>query len=1149
VLPQGAEFLTGLASSRAAPGERRRPAQRGLSLRSFLLGIPLACLVFALLLVGFGGLVRPDLSVAPLPPSATEVSAAQQTRETSFDPSRPDTLPRYEKPVEAAQDFAGPAPGFEGPAQRLEPSWLPKGESPILAEWVKEGKLPPVADRVGPQPVVLDGASGAGPGGSSVGKYGGTWLRAATSTFDVFMVEFRIGYPSLFRWSPLGYPIVPHLALSVDESPDRKEYVVHLRPGVRWSDGVPFGADDIVFWWKYDETDTILGDGAPPPWLTAGTGQTRLEKIDDLTFKVSFDEPFGNFLEAMAANSFVMTRFPKHYFEKYHPATADKAFLAQEMKALGISSNLSLWHDRLMRWDNPECPRLWPWIPRSSSEAAPFIYTRNPYYFAVDPQGNQLPYIDRLQFDLKTAQMLPLTFSNGEVTMQGRHVSYDNYTELMSRQQEAHYRLLHWYPATRSMWVIDPNLNRYVDAEHPALAKKAKLLSDKRFRQALSLAIDRGAIIRSRFDDTVRASQVEPGRESPFHSEKLANAFIEHDPARANALLDELGLSHRDIDGLRTFEDGSSMTFYLTFTAFPGIGPAEFVVDDWREVGLRVIAKEQSRTLFQQKRDSSDFDMAAWVSESDYFPMIEPRQFAPPDSEALYATNWGRWFSRGGFFGSPKALEQKNSYGPPLDHPMYAAYRSLVEARQLGTLEERVARFREATDIAAENLWTINIAEPTPFLVVVADDLRNVPKNAIYSGATRTPANAGLETYFFEHPAHAADAATRDAVEHIIPLPRPNADTPVAAAALDPSQRLSKLIRYSLLGIVGLFLLLLAVRHPFVARRIVILIPTLAIISVVVFAAIELPPGDYLSSRIIALSQNGDSNAMTQVEELRQRFHFDDPVWQRYLRWMGANWFVTRNNDDLGLLQGFLGRSMETNRPVNDLVGDRIVLTVVISLATILFTWFVAIPIGIYSAVRKYSLGDYFFTFIGFLGMSVPPFLLALVLMVLAGVSGLFSPEFAAQTSWTTGKVIDLLKHVWIPVVVMGVSGTAGLTRVLRANLLDELGKPYVTSARARGVRPLKLLFKYPVRVALNPFVSGIGGLFPQLVSGGAIVGIVLSLPIVGPLQIEALVNEDTYLAGSMLMVLSLLSVFGTLVADVLLLWLDPRIRYEKGVA
>jgi ABC-type dipeptide/oligopeptide/nickel transport system permease component len=209
-------------------------------------------------------------------------------------------------------------------------------------------------------------------------------------------------------------------------------------------------------------------------------------------------------------------------------------------------------------------------------------------------------------------------------------------------------------------------------------------------------------------------------------------------------------------------------------------------------------------------------------------------------------------------------------------------------------------------------------------------------------------------------------------------------------------------------------------------------------------------------------------------------------------------------------------------------------------------TWALALPIGIYSAVRQYSLGDYFFTFVAFVGMSVPPFLLALVLMVVAGVSGLFSPEFAAQPDWTLAKLRDLLGHVWVPIVVLGVAGTASLARVMRANLLDELKKPYVITARARGVRPLRLLLKYPVRVALNPFVSGIGQLFPQLVSGGAVVAIVLSLPTVGPLQVEALLNEDAYLAGSMLMVLSVLSVLGTLVADLLLLWLDPRNRYEK---
>lgn len=1109
--------------------QRRVYSGARLWLGALFFGVPLASAAFVALLLALGALVRPDLQNKPHPRLAAEVAEAERARNVSFNPNDLNALPRIERPVDVSLGHAA--------------AWWPKGESPLFRELVAEGKLPPVIDRTGPQPVVLDGGS--------IGKYGGTWLRAATSAYDVFMVEFRFGYASLFRWSPLGYPIVPHLGLGVDASADSKTFTIHLRPGVRWSDGHAFGADDILFWWHYWEVDTTLGDGEPPPWLVSGKGKTRVDKIDDLTVRISFDEPFGNFMEAMAANSYYMTRYPKHYLEKYHPRSADPAFLARELEAFGLSSPYTLFEEKLWRFDNPECPRLWPWVPRTYTNSPPYVYVRNPYYFAVDPAGNQLPYIDRVQFDVKSSQMLPLSFMNGEVTMQGRHVSYDNYTELSSRQKEAGYRLLHWYPASRSSWLIHPNQNRLVDPQRPSTANKAQLLADKRFRQALSLAINRPAIIKARFDNQVRPSQVEPGAESPFHHARLGQAFIEYDPGRANALLDELGLTGRDVDGLRTFADGSLMTFHLNFSAFPGLGPGEFVVDDWREVGVRVIAREQSRTLFQTKRDSADFDFFVWTSESDFFPMLEPRSFVPPDPEAFYATQWGRWFTRGGFYDSDAAKKVKNAVGPPKDHPMYASYVALVEARQKPTLEERVARFEEALNIAAENLWTINIAEAPPFLVVVNEDLRNVPANALNSHITRTPANAGIETYYFEHPPPAFDLADKAAIERVTPMTRSGASAPSepTASATYGGLGLGQLIRWCLAGIAALLLILMSVRHPFVARRILILVPTLLIVSVVVFAVIELPPGDYMTSRLLMFSENGDHSSLERIEELRKVFRFDDPIWKRYLTWMGVPWFWSFESTDLGLLQGFMGHSMESSRPVNDIVGDRIVLTVLISLATILFTWVVAIPIGVYSAVKQYSFGDYLFTFIGFLGMSVPPFLFALVLMVLAGVSGLFSPEYVAESTWTWGKVVDLTKHVWIPVVVMGISGTASLARVMRANLLDELRKPYVTTARARGVRPLRLLLKYPVRVALNPFVSGIGHLFPQLVSGGAIVGIVLSLPIVGPLQIEALFNEDTYLAGSMLMVLSLLSVFGTLVADLLLLWLDPRIRYDKGVA
>lgn len=1128
---------------------------RNTLLRVFRLirGVLVAGVGFGALLAIWAAWARPELATEVVPVTVSQIAAASATRDISFDPHAITSLPRVQVPVDYS--LGAPAQGTVGrnlsptsfPPPVRQPRWWPQRQSPLLDQLQAAGKLPPLSERIGPEPLVLDGGS--------VGKYGGTWLRVAPSSSDVFMFEFRLGYASLFRWSPLGKPIVPHLATSVDISEDRRQFIVHLRRGVRWSDGHPFTADDILFWWQYDEIDTTVGNGAPPPWLTSGNGKTHLEKLDDYSFLIRFDEPFGNFMESMATNSLFMTRYPKHYFEKYHPDLADPEFLKGELAALGLSSPFNLWRHKLHRYDNPEVPRLWPWVLQTYSPDVPFVFVRNPYYFAVDTEGNQLPYIDRMQFDGKTKQMLPLSFSNGDVSMQARHVSFDNYTELMSRRELGGYEIRHWYPAQRSDWVVYPSLNRVADPERPETVHKARLLSDKRFRQALSLAIDREAIIEAHYDGLVEPSQVEPGPESPFHHAGLRNAFIEHDPRRANALLDALGLVRRDADGMRSFPDGQPMTFYLMFCDFPGVGPAEFVVDDWRTVGLRVIAQERSRRLFEHKKNSGDFDLAVWTSSSDYFPLLEPALFAPGDKWGVNAVAWGRWFERGGFFGASTVDAVGNAYPPPPGHPMLDSYRALVEARQLGTEAEQVARFREALDIAADNIWAINIADSPPALVVVDSDLRNVPRLALNAASARTPANAGIETYYFEHPSHAADEETMEAIATVTPIPRTGTGTLAAGSTAASSSSsgsgadMASLVRWLLWGIVLAFIGLTALRHPFVVRRLLVLIPTLWVMSVAVFIVIQLPPGDYITAHMLDLAQTGDTNALEQIEELRRIFHFDEPVWKQYLRWMGVLWFQTFDAVDTGLLQGNLGRAMETNRSVNELVGDRVLLTVSISAGTIFLTWLLAIPIGIYSAVRQYSFFDYLFTFVGFVGMSVPPFLLALVLMVLAGVSGLFSPQFAAQPSWDMPKLIDLLRHIWVPIVVMGLSGTAGLARVMRANLLDELRKPYVTTARARGVRPLRLLLKYPVRVALNPFVSGIGQLFPQLISGGAIVAIVLSLPTVGPLQIHALLAEDTYLAGSMLMVLSLLSVFGTLVADLMLVWLDPRIRFEGRIA
>ncbi|MDH4051093.1 MAG: ABC transporter permease [Rubrivivax sp.] len=328
----------------------------------------------------------------------------------------------------------------------------------------------------------------------------------------------------------------------------------------------------------------------------------------------------------------------------------------------------------------------------------------------------------------------------------------------------------------------------------------------------------------------------------------------------------------------------------------------------------------------------------------------------------------------------------------------------------------------------------------------------------------------------------------------------------------------------------------------FVIRRLLMMIPTLIAISVIVFIIIQLPPGDYLESYIAELQSQGETVDLQKIAFLRQQFGLDQPMWEQYLRWVG------------GMFVGNFGYSFEYNLPVSQVIGDRLALTVLVSLVTVLFTWAVAFPIGVYSATHQYSWGDYGLTLLGFLGIAVPNFMLALVMMYLANVwfgtsiGGLMDPELIGK-AWDWTKIKSVLEHLWIPVIVIGTGGTAGMIRKLRANLLDELQKQYVVTGRAKGLPPGKLLRKYPLRVSLNFFVSDIGSLLPHVISGAEITAVVLSLPTTGPMLLSALKSQDMYLAGSFLMFLALLIVVGVLVSDLALAALDPRIRLEGGVA
>lgn len=322
----------------------------------------------------------------------------------------------------------------------------------------------------------------------------------------------------------------------------------------------------------------------------------------------------------------------------------------------------------------------------------------------------------------------------------------------------------------------------------------------------------------------------------------------------------------------------------------------------------------------------------------------------------------------------------------------------------------------------------------------------------------------------------------------------------------------------------------------YIVRRLLAMVPFVLLTSVTVFVLIQLPPGDYISNYAAQLAESQETVDDAALENLRERFGLGQPLHVQYWKWIS------------GVVTGDFGYSFEWQQPVAPLIGERMALTVLLAVGTLLLTWGLALPIGIYSAVRKNSVGDYLATLVGFIGLATPSFLLGLAAMYIGvsvfgvSVGGLFSAEYE-NAPWSWAKLADLLAHLWLPMLIIGLSGTASLIRVMRANLLDELNKPYVVTARAKGLPELTLLLRYPVRVALNPFVSTLGWVLPQVVSGSVIVAVVLNLPIAGPMLLQSLLSQDMYLAGAFLILLCCLTVIGTLISDVLLALLDPRIR------
>jgi peptide/nickel transport system permease protein len=324
----------------------------------------------------------------------------------------------------------------------------------------------------------------------------------------------------------------------------------------------------------------------------------------------------------------------------------------------------------------------------------------------------------------------------------------------------------------------------------------------------------------------------------------------------------------------------------------------------------------------------------------------------------------------------------------------------------------------------------------------------------------------------------------------------------------------------------------------YIIKRLLLLPLLLIIFSIFAFIIIQAPPGDFITTYIADLAASGSAIDQAQIDALRERYGLDQPMYMQYFKWMGR------------IVTGDLGISLDWQKPIKELIGERIALTVMLGLFTFAFTWLLAIPIGIISAVKQYSWLDYFFTVFNYFGVATPTFMTALILMWIAfsqfgvSVTGLFSPEYI-DAPWTTDRVLDLLRHIWLPMVILGLDGTARLARIMRANLLDELSKPYVEMARAKGLSERRLIMKYPVRLALNPLVSTIGWYLPLIFSGSVIVATVLNLPTIGPMLLRSLINQDMFLAGTIIMIYLFLAIIGTLISDILLAWLDPRIRLE----
>jgi peptide/nickel transport system substrate-binding protein len=595
-------------------------------------------------------------------------------------------------------------------------------ESPMWSERVAAGDLPAVEERLPENPLVITPPHQMGP-------YGGVWRRYATGPSDIGIIEARLAYDGLVRWNPMGTEVLPNLAARWEISEEGRRFTFHLRRGVRWSDGHPFTADDLLFWYE-----DVLQDPDLTPVIGIdyrhGGELMELTKVDEHTVSFRFAEPNGLFLKQLASDlSSGMVGYPKHYLQQFHRNYVDEEELARQARASGRDFWFQLFRDK-KEWRNVDMPRLWAWVCTDPPPARPARFTRNPYYWKVDAEGRQLPYIDAVTFDIYDIETINLKLINGEVGMQSRHVNTSDYPLFMANQETGGYRVLHWIDGGDGTMSLSPNLNH----KDPVLRE---IFRDKRFRWALSHALNREAINEANFYGLGQGRQLAPPPVSSWYNEEFETAYTRYDPELASRLLDEMGLTERTSDGVRLRPDGQPLSVYLEMSS-TSAGMAqlfEMIAANWTDVGVLTKVKMSARQLFSQRRNAGLSDVTVWGGAGEIVPVLDPRWFIPANVGSHYGLDWVRWYRSGGKVGSqpvPEMMRSIELFGQ--------LQRSMDEERQIELFQEIIA-------ITQENLWGIGVVGAIPPLLIVKDNFRNVPEVAVGCWPLRTPGATAPEIY------------------------------------------------------------------------------------------------------------------------------------------------------------------------------------------------------------------------------------------------------------------------------------------------------------------------------------------------------------------------------------------------------------------